>query len=102
MHTLGIAVISVYKDYEMSGIDSHLGAFIVTCRCANATDSVTINWKTVNVYHAATDTLIGFTFATDAKRQSVTNKFICIETANAIAIGNGSKIDEVNKCVTLI
>ena len=101
-NTVPIAVVTIDEDKQTSGVEINLSAFVVTGRCADTTLSIAVDRQAMDVNHAATDTLVGFTFASDAECQRITNELIGIKAAYAITIGNGCQVDEVDEGVDLI
>ena len=97
-----IAVVAVDEHEEVAGREFHLRALVVAGGSADTAFGIAIYRKSVDVYHSASDTLIRFTLASYAKGQGVANEFVGIEAADAVTIGYGSKVDEVNERVALV
>ena len=86
----------------MGGLAGHLGSFVVTCGCSYAALCVTIDWQAVNVDVPTSDAFVWFTFTSDSQCERVAHEFVGIEAADAVSVGDGCQIDEVNEGVALI
>ena len=100
--TLDVAVVAIDEDYEMGGGELHLGALVVAGGCADTSLCITIDGKSVDVYHTSSDAFIWFSFAPYAECQGIANKLVCIKAAYAIAIGDRGEVDKIYEGVTLV
>lgn len=100
--SLGIAVVAVDKHDKTSGGESNLRALVVAGGCAYPTLTVAIDRQTGYIDGAAPDAFVGLSLAAYAQRERIADKVGRIETADAVAIGDRSQIDEVNEGVNLI
>ena len=75
-----IGTIDVDCHEQSTCVTAHFCTIIVRCRSADTSDLVTPDRKTGYIELTATDGLVGFTFSTYAKRQSVSFNFIKIKS----------------------
>ena len=99
---LFVAIVAVDEYDEVGGGEFHLGAFVVAGGCAYPTLCITIHRQTMDIDHASSDAFVGLALTANAQRQCVANKLIGIESANAVAVGNRSQIDEIDERIYLI
>ena len=100
--TVTIAVIAVDEDEEATGGEVYLGALVVTGGGAYPTLGVTIDGQSMDVDHAAADAFVGLSLTADAEGQGVAHELGGVEAANAVAIGDGGQVDEVDQRVNLV
>ena len=100
--SLGIAVVAVDKHDKTGGGETDLRALVVAGGRAYPTLAVAIDRQTGYIDGAAAYAFIRFSLAAYAQRERIADKVGRIETADAVAIGDGGQIDEVNEGVNLI
>lgn len=92
-HSLLVAIVTIDEYHQMRGVDAYLGALIVARRCAHSADIIAVNGQPMDVNHATTDALVGFSFTPDAQCEGRSDKLICVKSADGVAESNGRKVD---------
>ena len=99
---LFVAIVAVDEYDEVGGGEFHFCSLIVAGGCAYPTLCIAIHRQTMDIDHASSDAFVGLALTANAQRQCVANKLIGIEAANAVAVGDGSQIDEIDERIYLI
>ena len=99
---LFVTIVAVDEYDEVGGGEFHFRALIVAGGGAYPTLCIAIHRQTMDIDHPSSDTLVRLALATYAQRQCVANKLIGVESANAVAVGNRSQIDEIDERIYLI
>ena len=101
-NTVSIAVVAVDEDEQMTRVEVYLGALVVAGGCADTTLCITVDGQSLDIDHAASNAFVGFSFASNAQCQRIAHELVSIEASDAIAVGNGRQIDEVDEGIDLI
>ena len=101
-NALFIAVVTVDKYDEMAGVIRNFCPLIVAGRRSYTSLCITIDGQSLYVEHPTAYPLVWLTLTSDAECQRVAHEFLSIKATDAIAIGNGSQIHQVNQSVELI
>ena len=99
---LFVAIVAVDEYDEVGGGEFHFCSLIVAGGSAYPTLCITIHRQAMDIDHPSSDTLVRLALTAYAQRQCVALKLIGIEAANAIAVGDGSQIDEIDERIYLI
>ena len=99
---LSVAIVAVDEYHEMGGVKCHLRTLVVAGGSAYATLGIAIHRQSCNVQRSASDTLVGFSFASDAQGEGISYEMVCIETTDAITEGDGGEVYQVDEGVDLI
>ena len=99
---LAIAVVAVDECEEMGGAEAHLGAFVVACWGTDASDGVAVDGQSADVELSSADAFVWLAFLAYAEGEGVARYLVAIEASDAISVGYGCEVDEVDGGVDLI
>ena len=85
-YALLIAVVAVDEDYEMGGLEGHLGALIVAGGSADSSLGITIYRKSGNVEHASADAFVRLSLLANAEGEGIAHELVCIEASDAVTV----------------
>ena len=75
---------------------------MVACGRAHAPCRIAVDGQSLDIDHPAPDALVGLSCTSHTQRKRVALKLVGIEAPYAIAVGDGSQVDEVDECVDLV
>ena len=86
----------------MSGLEGDFRALMVAGGRPHPTLCVAVDGQPLDVEHAAADALVRLAGTTDAEGERVAHELVGIKAADAVAVGDGGQVDEVNEGVNLV